>query len=203
MKRTGKWLAKVVGRAIGIVIVIVLLPYAARLAGRFLPDLSDRAVTASQILSQRFEESARLETMKIEEDGILSSSTNALFLGTVQQVSIHYRYEASLGVDLRKVTMVADGNRLILTLPPMELIADSLTPLSINRDDFWYPLTDKQRQSLLDRERLACRERHLREQAESEEAWRQTCRMFDETIAQWLVGIPGVRISYERPDSLP
>lgn len=196
MKRLGKWLSKTLRRALILVIMIVLLPYAARLAEYLLPDLSGRAVAVSQILSQRFEESARLETLKIEEEGVISSSTSALFLGKVQQVDIRYLYEASFGVDLRKVTMEQEGNRLILTLPPVEVLADSLTPLSIERRDFWYPLKDRQRQALLDQQRIECRDRFLQEQAASEDAWRQTCRMFDETIAQWVDSLSGVRITY-------
>lgn len=198
MKRLSKWLSKTLRLALIILIVIVLLPYASQWVEHLLPDLSSRAVAVSQILSQHFEESARLETLKIEEKGVISSSTSALFLGTVQQVDIRYLYEASFGIDLRKVAMVQEDNRLILTLPPVEVLSDSLTPLSIERNDFWYPLTDKRRQSLLDNQRMTCRDKHLKEQAASEDAWLQTCRMFDETIAQWVGSMSGVHISYER-----
>ena len=201
MKRLNKWLAKVVGSAMATVLVIVMLPYGAKLAWQILPDLSDRAEVAAHTLSRRFEESARLETLQIEEEGVLTSSTSALFLGTVQRVTIRYRYEISLGIDLREVTVQADGNHLTLILPPMQVLADSLTPTSIDRNDFWYPLSDKQRKTLLENERLSCRARCLEEQSTSDSAWEQTCRMLDATIAQWLENTIGLRISYERAEA--
>ena len=200
MKRVGKWLAKALAGAVSTVLVIVLLPWAAKLAWRYLPDLSGYTEVAAQTLSRRFEESARLETMKIEEEGVLTSSTSALLLGTVQEVTICYRYEVSLGIDLRQVSVRAQGHALILTLPPMEVLADSLTPEQITRSDFWYPLTDKKRKTLLENERLACRERCLTEQTASPDAWEQTCRMLDATVAQWLEDAAGLTIVYERAE---
>lgn len=201
MKRIGKRLAKILASAATIVLVIIMLPYGGELAARYLPDLSHRAEVAAETLSRRFEESARLETMKIEEEGVLTSSTSALLIGKVQQVSITYRYELSLGIDLQQVTVQASGNQLTLFLPPMEVLADSLTPLTINRRDFWFPLTDKQRNRLLENERLSCRARCLEEQTASDEAWEQTCRMLDATVAQWLEGTAGLTIRYERAES--
>ena len=197
-KRVGKWLSRTLAGAVSTVLVIVLLPWGAKLAWRYLPDLSGHTEVMAQTLSRRLEESARLETLKIEEEGLLTASTSALFLGTVQQVTIRYRYEASLGIDLRRVTVSAQGHTLILTLPPMEVLADSLTPESIDRDDFWYPLTDRRREALLEEERLACRTRCLEEQLGSTEAWDQICRTLDTTIAQWLEGAAGLTIAYER-----
>lgn len=198
MKRVGKWLTKVLAGAVSTVLVIVLLPYGAKLAWRYLPDLSGQTEVAAQTLSRRFEESARLETLRIEEEGVLTSSTDALFLGTVRQVTIHYRYEVSLGIDLRRVTVRAQGHTLTLVLPPMEVLADSLTPEAITRNDFWYPLTDKQRESMLEEERLSCRARCLEEQTASPDAWAQTCRMLDATVAQWLDGAAGLTIVYKQ-----
>ena len=197
MKAAGRWLARVAAGVVTVILVVVLLPYASRLAGLVL-DRTGRAQTISRVLAQRFEESARLETLQVEEDGVISSSTSALFIGTVQQVTIYYRYEASIGIDLREVGITWDDNALTLTLPPPEMLSDSLTPQSIERSDFWYPLTDRQRTALLEAERLACRERHLTEYAKSDESWAQTCRMLDATIAQWLGGTTGLTITYER-----
>lgn len=198
MKAIGKWLARVIGGALSLILVIVLLPYASRLANAVLPDLSDRAVTASVTLSQQFQESARLETVTVSEEGVLTSATDALFLGTVRQVTIQYRYEASLGLDLRKVTFRANGSTLTLFLPPMEVLADSLTPLSIDRDDFWYPLTDKQREAMLEEERTQRRQACLAEYAVSDAAWEQTCHALEATISGWLGDAAGLTLRFER-----
>lgn len=110
----------------------------------------------------------------------------------------------SLGIDLRQVTVRAQGHTLILVLPPIEVLADSLTPDTITRSDFWYPLTEKQRMKLIEDERLSCRERCLAEQIDSPDAWAQTCRMLDATIAQWLDdGSSGLTIIYEQADEKP
>lgn len=201
MKAIGKWLAKILATVVTILLVIVLLPHARRLVERVLPDLSDRAVTASQVLAQRFEESARLETMQVSEEGVLTSSTQALFLGTVQQVTIHYLYEASLGIDLRRVGIEARGRTLTLMLPDMEVLADSIAPQRIDRVDFWYPLTDSQREKMLVIEREACRTRYLEEYATSEDAYQQICRTLDATIAQWLGDVSGLTIVYEHAEA--
>ena len=201
MKTIGKWLAKVLATVVSLLLVIVLLPYAFQLSDRMLPDLSERAETASQVLAQRFEESARLETVQVSEEGVFTSSTRALFLGTVQQVTIRYLYEASLGIDLRRVTIEVDKDTLTLILPDMEVLADSLTPQQIDRRDFWYPLTDKQREAMLGKERDACRARYLADYAASEEAWHQTCRTMDETIAQWLGDASGLTIVYAHEEA--
>ena len=56
---------------------------------------------------------------------------------------IQYRYEASMGIDLKKVKMQILGNVLTLELPPVEVLADSLTPLNVERNDFWFPLSEE------------------------------------------------------------
>lgn len=204
MKKFGRWLARTLGAALSILLVVVLLPYASRLARKVLPDLSDRAVNASVTLSQQMQQSARLETMLIHEEGVVTSSTDALFIGTVQQVSVHYTYQASIGIDLTKVELVPRENTLTLVLPAMEVLTDSITPLTIDRDDFWYPLTDEQLQQLLDEECLSCRNAYLNEYALSDEAWTQLCSTLDATLAQWLGATGnGLEILYQKAAGIP
>ena len=103
MKRFGSWLAKVVGTAVVIVLVFVLAPYASRLAQQWLPDLSGAAITESATLAREMRASARLETMTVDEQGVITSSTSAFLIGVVQSVAITYDYHASVGIDLSKV----------------------------------------------------------------------------------------------------
>lgn len=204
MKKFGRWLARTLGTALSILMVVVLLPYASRLVQKVLPDLSDRAVTTSVMLSQQMQQSARLETMLVNDEGVVSSSTDALFIGTVQQVSVHYAYQASIGIDLTKVELVPRGNTLTLMLPAMEVLTDSITPLIIERDDFWYPLTDEQLQQLLEEKRLSCRNGYLNEYALSDEAWNQLCSTLDATLAQWLgADSNGLEILYKKASGTP
>lgn len=200
MKKSVAWLGKLMGKVIATVLVIVLLPYAARWMEAIAPDLSGAAVNASVMLSEKLSQSARLETNTIDMEGVLNSTTNAMFIGKVQDVSIAYKYHASVGIDLAKVGIRIDGSTLVLILPAMEIIADSLTPTTIVRDDFWYPLTDARRQQLLDSEQAACREKYLQQINASEQAWQNTIAALENTVSKWLSAAESrIKFKYERP----
>ena len=196
MKRFLKWLGKVVGTALSLVLVIIMLPYATKWIGKLLPDGSRNAITVSAVLSRQMEASSRLETAKIEDEGVISSSVDALFIGQVQNVVIQYRYEASMGIDLKKVKMQILGNVLTLELPPVEVLADSLTPLNVERNDFWFPLSEERRLKLLEDERLKCRAHYLEENQENRDAFDYSVTAMTEWLDQLLneTGRQGVEI---------
>ena len=197
MKRLLRYLARVAGTALTIVLIVVLLPYASRWASSILPDLGGAALNTSILLSHQMQQSARLETATVEDEGVLNASTSAMFLGTVQNVSIQYVYRASLGIDLRKVEIKVEGSTVTLLLPEIEILSDSLTPVQTVKDDFWYPLTEERRQKLLQDELDKCRERCLTEYAASDEAWQSTVSALSDTVSAW-VSTGGVTIRYER-----
>ena len=196
MKRFLKWLGKVIGTALSLVLVIIMLPYATKWIGKLLPDGSRNAITVSAVLSRQMEASSRLETAKIEDEGVISSSVDALFIGQVQNVVIQYRYEASMGIDLKKVKMQILGNVLTLELPPVEVLADSLTPLNVERNDFWFPLSEERRLKLLEDERLKCRAHYLEENQENRDAFDYSVTAMTEWLDQLLkeTGRQGVEI---------
>ena len=196
MKRFLKWLGKVIGTALSLVLVIIMLPYATKWIGKLLPDGSRNAITVSAVLSRQMEASSRLETAKIEDEGVISSSVDALFIGQVQNVVIQYRYEASMGIDLKKVKMQILGNVLTLELPPVEVLADSLTPLNVERNDFWFPLSEERRLKLLEDERLKCRAHYLEENQENRDAFDYSVAAMTEWLDQLLkeTGRQGVEI---------
>ena len=196
MKRFLKWLGKVVGTALSLVLVIIMLPYATKWIGKLLPDGSRNAITVSAVLSRQMEASSRLETAKIEDEGVISSSVDALFIGQVQNVVIQYRYEASMGIDMKKVKMQILGNVLTLELPPVEVLADSLTPLNVERNDFWFPLSEERRLKLLEDERLKCRAHYLEENQENRDAFDYSVAAMTEWLDQLLkeTGRQGVEI---------
>lgn len=197
MKRLLRYLARVAATALTIVLIVVLLPYASRWASSILPDLGGAALNTSILLSHQMQESARLETATVEDEGVLNASTSAMFLGTVQNVTIQYVYRASLGIDLRKVEIKVEGSTVTLLLPEIEILSDSLTPVQTVKDDFWYPLTEERRQKLLQDELDKCRERCLTEYAASDEAWQNTVSALSDTVSAW-VSTGGVTIRYER-----
>lgn len=200
MKRVLFWMGKVLGKVVATVLVIVLLPYASKLAAAMLPDLSGAAINTSVTLSQRLSASARLECNQVDAEGVLDATTTALLIGTVQSVQIAYRYHASIGIDLAKVGIHINDSEITFVLPEMEVLSDSLTPTQISRNDFWYPLTDERRQKLLDDEQAACRAKYLAETAASEEGWANVISAFEGTVSQWMArGNARITFRYEHP----
>lgn len=204
MKKFLHWLGRVIGTAVTLVLVIVLLPYVSKLASAFLPDLSGAAVNATVLLSHRMESSARLETAVIEDESVLNATTNAMFLGQVQSVNIQYVYRASIGIDLKKVQITLRGQTITLTLPPLEVLSDSITPIQVEKDDFWYPLTEERRQKLLDEELAHCRQHCLEEYLTSPEAWDSTVSAVESTVSGWLsAAAPGVTVNIRPSEVAP
>lgn len=197
MKRLLKWFSRIIASVLTLILVILALPYASRFLSSMLPDLSGAATNLSVTLSRHMQEAARLETSIVEDEGVLESSTNALFLGEVQKVTIRYTYRASIGIDLTKVQLSVSGNTITMELPALEVLSDSLTPEEIIRDDFWYPLTDERLQKLLSDEQTRCRAHYLAENAQSAAAWSNTVAAMENTIGQWIgLGRSGVSIEF-------
>lgn len=199
MKAILRWLAKVVGSAVTIVLVIVLFPYASKFAAKVMPDESGAAIKASVILASKLENSARLETLRVEEDGVLNYDIKPAFMGAVANINASYKYEASFGVDLSKVSMQVSGNQLTFILPAHELIQDSLTPQEVNRDDFWYPwISDADYEKLMEDERVARRNEYLSGEKQSL-LWDATVAAFEKTISPWLQTMNGqLTFSYKQ-----
>lgn len=196
MKAFFRWLAKILGRALTVILVIVLFPHASKLASKLLPDESGAAIKASAILSSKLENSTRLETLKVEEDGVLNYDIQAALIGSVANINVSYLYEASFGIDLNKVVMEPSSNVITFTLPQVEVLQDSLTPREVYRDDYWYPgFTDADFEKLLQEERLAHRDAYLN--GEQQEALRDaTISAFEQTISAWLRSV-NTDLSYE------
>lgn len=198
MKRFMKWLGGIIGSAVSLTIVLALLPHMSRLMNELMPDEGAAAIKASAIISTRMEESARLETIRVENEGVFNYEVNALLLGKVGEISANYTYTGSFGIDLAKVNMQLSGRTITFTLPACELIADSLVPEEIHRDTAWYPyLDDNDVQKLLNDERIACREQYLTGE-HAQAVQESVVKAFDSTIAQWLGSIYGqITIQYE------
>jgi len=186
MKKAGKWIAGILGRTIVLVLVIVLLPYAFQAAERLFPELSGRVQVESAALMRSLRASQRLETTTVEEEGVLDAKTSVVLLGTVGRTVITYRYRASLGVDLKKVELKRDGKQMTFLIPPLEVLADSIEPLEVTKNDFFSHAIDRSTESLLQEQLMKCREACLQEKEDSETAWENTQKAFRETIGEWL-----------------
>lgn len=188
-------ITRIVSLALVLALTIVFLPHLTRLAGRLWPDPA-RTERVSGLLSHELTESARLETLQVDDRGVLTATVQAALIGEVQRVTIDYDYHASIGIDLTKVRVSAEGGVLTLTLPPFEILSDSLTPTKIDRKDFWYPLTEKRRTQLLNQEKTARAEAALQEAQTSETLWNQAVETLRGLIDSWM-GNDGMLITVE------
>ena len=199
MKAFLRWLIEIFSSVIIISLLIILFPYISRIAERLLPDKSASAIKASVVLSSKLEKSARLETLKVQEEGVLNYQIQAAFLGTVAQINLSYRYEASFGLNLQNVEMKVTDNAITFLLPAPELIQDVLTPLDIQKDAFWYPgFSEEDYEQLLENERLTRRNAYLHGE-QYETLWDASQRAFETTIATWLTEMNStITTHYER-----
>lgn len=185
MKKTGKWFLSVVSKALVLIIVILLLPFASGLL-KFLPDVTGEIRKQSVILEQKLESSKRLEVTKVDEEGVLVAETSVIILGTVGSTTIRYRYTASLGIDLSKVAMTTDSDRIIFSLPDPEVLNDGIEAIEINKKDFFSKAVDKSVEKLLNEQLLKCREQYLNKKKHSEKTWNDLVAAFNDTVCQWL-----------------
>ena len=186
MKKTGKWLLSLITKALIVILVIVLLPFARTIIRRIMPDASGEIRVQSIVLEQKLESSKRLEVTTVDEEGILEAKTNVIILGTVGSTTIRYRYTASVGIDLSKVVMTTDSDRIIFELPDPEVLNDGIEALEINKNNFFSKAIEKSVETLLNEQKLKCREQYINEKQHSERAWEDIRKSFEETICQWL-----------------
>ncbi len=201
MKAFLRWLAKVIGSAVSVILIVVLFPYASRLAVRLLPDESGAAIKTSAILATELANSARLETLRVTEDGVINYDIRAAFLGTVATVNVTYQYEGSFGVDLQKVKMQVEDNVITFILPSAEVLQDTLTPNEVYKEDFWYKgFTLEDYEELLETERQARRSVYLSGESQ-ERLWTATVDAFKSTIEPWIADVGGVEFVYTKAQS--
>lgn len=186
MKKTGKWALSVISKALVIILVITLLPFARTWIRQLLPDTTGEIRVQSMILEQKLESSKRLEVTTIDEEGVLEAKTNVIILGTVGTTTIRYRYTASVGIDLSKVVMTPDSDRIIFELPDPEILNDGIEALEINKNNFFSKAVEKSVETLLNEQKLKCREQYISEKEHSDRAWEDIRKSFETTICQWL-----------------
>ena len=186
MKKTGKWALSVISKALVIILVITLLPFVRTWIRQLLPDATGEIRVQSMILEKKLESSKRLEVTTIDEEGVLEAKTNVIILGTVGTTTIRYRYTASVGIDLSKVVMTPDSDRIIFELPDPEILNDGIEALEINKNNFFSKAVEKSVETLLNEQKLKCREQYISEKEHSDRAWEDIRKSFETTICQWL-----------------
>ncbi len=185
LPRPLRFLLRIVSTALIISLVLVFLPRLTRLVGRLWPDPA-RTERVSELLSHELKDSARLETLTMDDQGVLTATVQAALIGEVQRVTMDYDYHASVGVDLTKVRLSAEDGVLTLYLPPFEILSDSLTPTHVDRQDFWYPLTEKRRAQLIEEEKASRADAILAEVESSGDVWNRTVGTLSGLIRSWM-----------------
>lgn len=186
MKRTAKGFFKLISKLILTALVFYVLLYAWNPLMRMFYDVTGEITVQSAVLRQKLESSKRLEVTKVDEEGTLHAETSVIIFGTVGSTTIRYRYTASLGIDLGKVIMTNDGDRIVFALPETEVLNDGIEALEINKHNFFSKAIEKSVETLLNEQRIQCREQYLNEKQHSERTWEDTVKAFDETICTWL-----------------
>ena len=186
MKKTGKWFLSVLSRVFVILLVIALLPFAKDLRRLLLPDVTGEIRTQSRIIEQKLESSQRLEVTTIDEEGVLRAETSVIIFGTVGTTTIRYRYTASAGIDLSRVVMTADSDRIIFILPGIEILNDGIEALEINKNNLFSKAIEKSVETLLSEQRAKCREQYLNDARHSRKTREDAEKAFSETICRWL-----------------
>ena len=197
MKKIGRWFAGLFGRMMVLVMFILLIPYGVDLANRYLPDPVGEIRIQSAVLEQKLRSSQRLEVMTVEEEGILEARTSVIILGTVGSTTIRYRYTASVGIDLSKVILKAESDRIIFELPEPVILNDGIEALEINKHNLFSRAVEKSVEALLNEQRLKCRNQYLTEKEHSDRAWEETKKAFNETVCTWLENYGERHYSFE------
>ena len=179
-----RFLTRIISAALLITLVIIFLPRLTRLVGRLWPDPA-RTTRVSEIIRHELQSTARLEVLTVDDQGVLTSTVQAALIGEVQRVTIEYDYHASIGVDLNQVQVETDGGTISVILPEMEILSDSLTPTKVDRQDFWYPLTEKRRNQLLEEEKEKRNSAALAD-ANSPEIQKEVMETLEKLIQNWI-----------------
>jgi len=186
MKKAGKWVLSVVSKVLIIIAVVLLLPFAHSFFQKITSNINGEIIMQSKILEQKLASSKRLEVTTVEEEGILEAKTNVVILGTVGSTTIRYRYTASVGIDLSKVIMTIDSDRIVFFLPDIEILNDGIEALEINRHNLFSKAIEKSIETLLSEQRIKCREEYKTNQKYTDRTRQDTVAAFEETICQWL-----------------
>ena len=186
MRSAGRFVIGIIGNALALILAIVLLPYGFQAANKLFPSMSGEIQIQSTVLKQSLENSARLETATVDEEGVLIAETNVIILGTVGKSVITYRNQGSFGIDLRKVNIELSGNDMTFILPPVEVMMDKIEPIDINQNNFFSYRIDKSTEELLEEQRIKCRAQYLEAEENREMLNLKTRAAFEETILGWL-----------------
>jgi len=175
---------RIISLALALMLAAVFYPYARDWIHRIMPQGKYERI--STLLTHELKEAGELTAIRYTDTGILHAETNALLIGSVQQVTVPYAYEIGLGFPLGEVTIRALENALEVTLPEIRMLYDSFQVTGEPEvNDFWYHLTESRYQKMLDDQALSCREGYLENPQYQQEAWDAACKTLQALFVQW------------------
>lgn len=186
MKQTGKRVLSRIVKLLATAVLMMVVLFSWKPVSLLIRNVTGEIEVQSAVLKQKLESSKRLEVTTVEEEGTLDAKTSVIIFGTVGSTTIRYRYTASLGIDLGKVILTPDIDRIVFAIPEPEVLNDGIEALEINKHNFFSKAIEKSVETLLSEQRIRCREQYLKEKQHSERTWEDIVRAFDETICSWL-----------------
>lgn len=194
MKRIGKWLLRVITLALVLTLAAAFYPTVSGFLRSLLSHMDYSSATTR--VSHEMRQVGKLTTLEYTDDAVMTNTTNAALIGTVQTVTVPYRYEISLGVDLKQAAVTSDDAGLIIYLPDAELVLDRLSVTGEAKiDDFWNLMTEQRYQEMLDEHALSCRKAYMSDQTVLADAWDGACKALDGLLGKWL-GQDGPPVRY-------
>lgn len=201
MKGFFKWILRVLTISLVVILAVVMIPYVKPLIANLLNKTNYSQV--AEILSHEMMETGKLTAVEYCDQGEMTSKTDALIIGTVQSVSVPYRYDIALGLDLSRVEVETEPDSLIIYLPSIELISDKLTVTGDAKvNDFLFPLTNKRYQDMLDAYALSCREAYMNNQTLLDEAWTSAAKTLKELFSKWIEESNNLNIRFEKLEQM-
>ena len=184
MKRLLKFLLRVAALALALTLAAALFPYARQWLAALLPQ--GKYERFSSQLTHEMEKAGELTAVRYSDTGVMEAQTNALLIGSVQQVRVPYSYEIGLGLSLADVQLTATDAGLVAAVPETRMLYDSFQVTGEPEvNDFWYRLTEGRYQEMLNGQAAACRAAYLENHQYQDEAWDAACEAIGALLAQW------------------
>ena len=186
-KRGGRLFRRVIAivtLALAIILADILSPYIKNWVYAVLPRVDYQS--AAVRLTHEMEKVGELIAVRHTDTGVMNGKVEALFLGTVSEVSVPYRYEIGLGVKLGDVKLEPEENSLIVSVPQAQVLYDHFQATGEpQNNDFWGFATQQRYQKMLDEQHAACRAGYESDPAFLSEAWEVVCEQLTALFHQW------------------
>lgn len=188
IKKAALWLPKkavlIVVIALAISLAGVFSPYIRQWVGALLPKVDYQAAAVQ--LTHEMEKAGELIAIRSTDTGVMTGSVNALFLGTVSQVTAPYLYEIGLGVKLSDVVLTPGEDALTVTVPQARFLYDNFEITGEPQNSQFVPITGKKEyQRMQDKQKAACRQAYLDDPSYMAQAWDAVCEQLESLFRQW------------------